>query len=219
MFEVDDIVKSTPPWRPAAYIITKLRPDRPANHYDGINIINGKTYRLNDDGLIKIGRAVTSANAAQTPVAQIKDQRFVEGQRRATLMAKLPGPYKGAWELLAKAKTGDPIQVRGERMSFNMVLAKGQRYVFTATRATGGTYKFPLDALRATTKRTDAEIIEDLRDVECDLSPENLTCDGEASADWVRRRQADLMRHKRALIAELGRQPTDDELYPGLAKV
>jgi hypothetical protein len=62
-------------------------------------------------------------------------------------------------------------------------------------------------------KRTDAQILRDLQAVECGLSPENLTCDGEASPAWVRKRSADLNRQKRALIKELGRTPSDRELY------
>lgn len=61
--------------------------------------------------------------------------------------------------------------------------------------------------------RTEAQIIRDLQDVENALSPENLTCDGECTAAEVRSRSAALKRKQAALIKELGRQPTDRELY------
>jgi len=65
-------------------------------------------------------------------------------------------------------------------------------------------------------KRTEAEILNELRSVENGLSPENLCCDGEASATHVRQMSAKLNAEKRALIAELGRTPTLAELYPEL---
>jgi hypothetical protein len=61
--------------------------------------------------------------------------------------------------------------------------------------------------------RTEAQIIRDLQDVENQLSPENLTCDGECSPSEVRSRSAKLKRKQAELIKELGRKPTDRELY------
>lgn len=60
--------------------------------------------------------------------------------------------------------------------------------------------------------RTEAQILRDLQNVETDLSPENLTCDGEASPSWVRRRAAFLKRKRAELVKELGREPQDHEL-------
>lgn len=70
-------------------------------------------------------------------------------------------------------------------------------------------------------KRNDAVIMEDLLDVECGLSPENLSCDGELSGSAIQRRHAELMRQKRALIVELGRTPTEQEIWshPGRARL
>lgn len=62
-------------------------------------------------------------------------------------------------------------------------------------------------------KRDNAAILGDLLDVECGLSPESLSCDGEASRTYVKQRYAELTRRKRALIAELGRTPTDKEIW------
>lgn len=63
------------------------------------------------------------------------------------------------------------------------------------------------------TKRTDAAIIDDLRDVNCNLSPECLACDGEADPVWVRKRYTDLTNQRDRLLRELGREPTSAELY------
>ncbi len=83
-------------------------------------------------------------------------------------------------------------------------------------------YKFSAESVkmylnRNKPKRSDADILEDLRGVECGLSPENLCCDGEASASHVMFMSGKLNAEKRALIAELGRTPTDKELYPELS--
>lgn len=56
-------------------------------------------------------------------------------------------------------------------------------------------------------------ILRRLSDIECELSPENLTCDGEAPRYYVREKASRLNAEKRALIAALGRNPTDQELY------
>lgn len=74
-------------------------------------------------------------------------------------------------------------------------------------------YSTPRPAPAPTPKRPDAEILADLRSVDCALSPENLTCDGELSRSAVRRRYSELKRRERALLAELGRKPTSSELY------
>jgi len=76
---------------------------------------------------------------------------------------------------------------------------------------------------RAVHRRTTAEMqaptltpeqaIERLKQIECELSPENLSCDGELSRTAVQRRYTALMREKRVLEARLGRKLTDQELY------
>jgi hypothetical protein len=63
------------------------------------------------------------------------------------------------------------------------------------------------------TQRADSHILWDLSGVECDLSPENLTCDGELSRAQVNKRYRQLMTKKSDLIAELGRTPTDNEVF------
>ena len=49
--------------------------------------------------------------------------------------------------------------------------------------------------------------------VECQLSPENLTCDGELSRTAVNRRFRQLTAEKRDIIRQLGRTPTDKEVF------
>ena len=62
-------------------------------------------------------------------------------------------------------------------------------------------------------KRSDAEIIQELQGIECGLSPENLSCDGEASRTHIMRTYRRLNRRKAQCIKELGREPTFDELW------
>jgi hypothetical protein len=55
--------------------------------------------------------------------------------------------------------------------------------------------------------------LNQLRNVENKLSPENLCCDGEASPSYVRREGARLNRIRRGIIAQLGYEPSFNELY------
>ncbi len=62
-------------------------------------------------------------------------------------------------------------------------------------------------------RRFDADILADLRQVENDLSPENLTCDGEiTNPTHLRIRRSNLEKRKKELIEELGRTPSEEEL-------
>jgi hypothetical protein len=62
-------------------------------------------------------------------------------------------------------------------------------------------------------KRPEVEILKDLCGIEGSLSPENLSCDGELGRYETKLRYCRLMVEKRALIAELGRTPTDQEIW------
>ena len=61
--------------------------------------------------------------------------------------------------------------------------------------------------------RTEKEIIDEIRIVDGQLSPENLSCDGEASAIWIRNRGRELRKQRVALVKELGREPTSKEIW------
>jgi hypothetical protein len=63
------------------------------------------------------------------------------------------------------------------------------------------------------------ELLSRLVDVEVALSPENLSCDGEASAGDVRRRFRALQAERRDLITALGREPSLEEMYPRMNPV
>jgi hypothetical protein len=76
-----------------------------------------------------------------------------------------------------------------------------------------GEPSFPAFAFKEAS-RLPEEIIADLRHVESELSPENLTCDGELPKSRVNQKLRELTAKRRALVKELGREPTDEELYP-----
>ena len=62
-----------------------------------------------------------------------------------------------------------------------------------------------------------AQLLERLRTIENQLSPENLCCDGEASPSWVRKEWARLRKARAKVIKALGYEPTIQEIYPELA--
>lgn len=64
--------------------------------------------------------------------------------------------------------------------------------------------------------RSETTIIEEILNVDCALSPENLSCDGEASASYIKKRRAELNKERAKLVRELGREPSHDELWPQL---
>ena len=61
--------------------------------------------------------------------------------------------------------------------------------------------------------RSKAEIEIEFAALVCDLSPENLTCDGELSAAQVRRRLSMIKKRWRELEKEYGKMVSEDEAY------
>lgn len=64
-------------------------------------------------------------------------------------------------------------------------------------------------------KRADKDIIDDIKDVESQFSPENLSCDGELSAIQTQAKAKRLHARWKKLLAELGRTPTNAEMLGG----
>lgn len=61
--------------------------------------------------------------------------------------------------------------------------------------------------------QTEADIIARLRDIECELSPENLHCDGEISHKAAMAKYRVLKAEQAVLEQKLGRKLTDTELF------
>lgn len=56
------------------------------------------------------------------------------------------------------------------------------------------------------------QLMKELLSLECQLSPENLTCDGELPAGAIRRRFKQLSTAKAKVVQELGYEPSFEEL-------
>lgn len=63
-------------------------------------------------------------------------------------------------------------------------------------------------------KNRHIELMNKLRSLECQLSPENLTCDGEADSYWIQTESLRLNRERQAIIRELGYEPSLSDLFP-----
>jgi len=74
------------------------------------------------------------------------------------------------------------------------------------------------DVTPLTGKRDEDDILDDIDRVYGNLSPENLTCDGECSRSEVQRRSTAYNRALRALFKELGREVTESECYDRFRK-
>lgn len=57
------------------------------------------------------------------------------------------------------------------------------------------------------------DILKRLVEIECELSPENLHCDGEAPMYYVREKYSQLTKERKKLVKALGREPTFEELF------
>jgi len=71
----------------------------------------------------------------------------------------------------------------------------------------------PVIPARPQGSRPDAEVMKDILRVYCNLSPENLSCDGELPMSQVRRRAASLRAELKRLFQEIGRTVSEDEAY------
>jgi hypothetical protein len=69
------------------------------------------------------------------------------------------------------------------------------------------------DKLPETKKRSEAELMEEIMDCYGGLSPENLSCDGEASRAHMQARSRELNGRLQAAFRELGRNVSEDEAY------
>lgn len=158
-FAVNDIVTSGSGFRPGVFVITAIHPSRPKNQYDGISLMNGKTFRLGDDSLAskRIGVAdegwQTNKSSDSVVIGDmVLSQAWLKGARRAAQEVELAfGEDRSRWEKLMHLKPGDKIncRVRGnfEILTFHNVTDRGYKYVFVATNNKGTTYKYPLSVV------------------------------------------------------------------------
>jgi len=98
--------------------------------------------------------------------------------------------------------------VTGTIQSF---LGQGRAEVLTTTGETRTPKCTDLVPVKGT--RAEAEILDDIGCVYGNLSPENLTCDGECSNSEVNRRSRAYNKALKALFKELGREVSESEIY------
>ena len=58
-----------------------------------------------------------------------------------------------------------------------------------------------------------AEMYDKFMDLSCQLSPENLTCDGELTSQEVLKRASKISKQWKALESEVGRFVSEDEIW------
>ena len=123
---------------------------------------------------------------------------------------------------------GKTFRFRNETYTLIGAKPRSSRFPLLGKRSDGKVFKFavediarqlnPNPAKPKSDPRTKEAILQELRDVENQLSPEWLSADGERSVSAIRRLSAQLNAKRRRLVAELGREPTSEELYPQLDK-
>ena len=150
-YAVGDKVKLTSLYRGVECIITEVHEDRPKYQYIAQKE-NGRggRYKLSD---AQIETKVGGVDVSTLPQKGLSRTDEALGQQYAMNQAQaLDGtPAGDRWLLLATTKVGDPIKLhsRGKIITATLVEVKprGLKYVFTAQKATGGTYKFPLSVI------------------------------------------------------------------------
>ncbi len=157
-FQINDIVSSSPNFRPAVFVITGIEAHRPKNPYTGVSLVNGKTYRLSEESLAskRLGVADADWNKTKLPDGDSTvDQNYIKGARRARMELEVIGGLSNddrkRWEILANLKTGDKVRckVRGEfqNLAFKHCTDRGYKYVFVAQNEKGTVYKYPLSVV------------------------------------------------------------------------
>lgn len=119
---------------------------------------------------------------------------------------------------------GKTFTFHGAEYKIEGLTPRRPKYPVNCKRADGKGFKFPAaeiiaamntapKASKSATSRTDADILADLKAVALQLEPENLTWDGERPDAQVKQARALLDAQYARLVRELGRNPTDAEIW------
>lgn len=153
-FEKGDICVTIPPYRTIAVVITGIDPSRPKNAYSATNLVNGKSYRLNDDSIKKIGEVTEDYSKADDgKPSPIDENNLATGKMRAEreMLYANDDIARQRWGILAKATTGSPIKAivrgRADILKFKHVVNRGYKYVFLAENSNGTIYRYPLSVI------------------------------------------------------------------------
>lgn len=74
-----------------------------------------------------------------------------------------------------------------------------------------GTFNVKQDEIKVCPKRTEKEILQDIADCYCSLSPENISCDGERPRSQINKRRSELSHFLGVLFKEIGREVSEME--------
>jgi len=129
-------------------------------------------------------------------------------QRGMTFIIAGMNPRAYKTPILAKNLNGKMYRFPVETVK-TLMTPRTEKVVLTQSDI--GTLK--VSDLNLNKKRPDADIISDILDVDCALSPENLSCDGEASMTYIHKEGARLRTKRATFVKELGREPTHEELW------
>lgn len=129
--------------------------------------------------------------------ADALNKRIVYAGKSMEIIGLLPKCSR--FPILCKTETGKRIKVT----------ADGVLAALGVPRKPIGEVVFP----RSFPKRDEKAIMEDIRHVHLELSPENLTCDGELPRAQVAVKATRLNAKLAALERELGRKPSEAEVW------
>jgi ribosomal protein L24 len=178
------------------------------------------TFRRGDGTLQ--GR-IARINAKRVTIEDVNSPKYPRGVycNPTSIIRKIGTPVASAKQTpKLSLKVGQAVSFRG--YSFN---ARGEttlQGVITKTAPSKGSYEVYGEGrfhtlteaqVTATARRDDATIVSQVGNVYASLSPENLTCDGEASRSHVRAQAARLNRALKALNREAGRTITESETW------
>lgn len=151
MFKRGDILLMCAPYAPAAMVVLDVDPSRPKNCYNTVNPVNGKRYRIGEDGVRKIGEATVEFlnGGGEIPLVNpMSNENYERGRQRANRESR-NGDKR--WEKLRDAKPGESIVVnlRGmlQNITFQYVLERGYKFVWLGTNERGKTFKYPLSII------------------------------------------------------------------------
>jgi hypothetical protein len=113
---------------------------------------------------------------------------------------------------------GKEFTSRGHTYMITGLKTSRPKFPISASRVTDGKgFKFPADlVLRALGRQVSGltpSIKESFVGLACDLSPENLCCDGEATRAQISRRRSDIMTKWAALEARAGRKVSEEDAW------
>lgn len=114
---------------------------------------------------------------------------------------------------------GSEFTHRGETFRITGLKTRRPKFPISAERVRDGRgFKFPVDVVKRTGRPVLVEgltekIKSGFADLACQLSPENLTCDGELSAAQVSRRRATIKRQWAELERRAGQKVSESDTW------